>query len=116
MLESCAVLAGLDDKLDSVRDFAREVGYAFQIGDDILDVAGNSSVTGKDTGMDVDGINIVNIFVRRGVPLDEALGRARELLRRHVENALSMLSLFRLGEGYTRILTALIRSLEVRRL
>ncbi len=116
MLESCAVLAGMDDMLDRVRELAREVGYAFQIGDDILDVVGNSSVTGKDTGMDVDGINIVNIFLRRGLRPEEAVARARELLRRHVERALSMLRLFRLEEGYTRILTALIRSLEVRRL
>ncbi len=115
MLESSTVLSGLNGMRGVARELGREVGYAFQMSDDVLDVVGSPSLTGKDVGMDVDGSNIVNIFLRRGLHLDEALEKTRELIRRHIDKALELLSLFKLDERYMRILTGLISSLEVRR-
>ena len=50
---SGALLAGADqESLNRLSKFAEHFGVAFQIVDDILDVTGDSSVTGKDTGRD----------------------------------------------------------------
>ena len=50
---SGALLAGAEqESLNSLSRFAEHFGVAFQIIDDILDVTGDSSVTGKDIGRD----------------------------------------------------------------
>ncbi|WNB93593.1 farnesyl diphosphate synthase [Bacillus sp. NEB1478] len=57
MLE-CSVLAGgiaagaTDDELTYLRNYARHMGIAFQIQDDILDVTGNQEQLGKPIGSD----------------------------------------------------------------
>ncbi|MBQ9300520.1 MAG: polyprenyl synthetase family protein, partial [Clostridia bacterium] len=46
-------LAGADDALlQAGREYGRNLGVAFQIVDDILDVTGNVAVLGKHTGKD----------------------------------------------------------------
>ena len=48
-----ALLAGAEDaELEKVQKIASDVGIAFQIQDDILDVTGDASVTGKEAGSD----------------------------------------------------------------
>jgi geranylgeranyl pyrophosphate synthase len=48
-----AIAAGHDDaRSDALDRYARDVGLAFQIQDDVLDDIGDSSVTGKSTGAD----------------------------------------------------------------
>ena len=48
-----AVLAGAsDEEIDTVEKIAANVGMAFQIQDDILDVTGNEAVIGKPVGSD----------------------------------------------------------------
>ena len=49
-----AYAAGLKDgpQLEALRTFGAEIGLAFQIQDDILDVEGDSSLLGKTTGAD----------------------------------------------------------------
>jgi len=48
-----AVMAGADDPLlDAMERYARQVGLAFQIVDDILDVEGASASLGKTAGKD----------------------------------------------------------------
>jgi farnesyl diphosphate synthase len=48
-----AVLAGaIDDQLEAIERFGSELGLAFQIVDDILDVEGASSQLGKTAGKD----------------------------------------------------------------
>jgi octaprenyl-diphosphate synthase len=49
-----AFLAGVESgTIDKVGEFAFRTGLAFQIVDDILDVTGNESITGKRTGSDI---------------------------------------------------------------
>ncbi len=51
---SAAISVGADKEVeDAVARYARSLGYAFQIGDDILDYSSSSEETGKAVGMDV---------------------------------------------------------------
>ncbi len=48
-----AIMAGADDQeISIIRRAAADMGLAFQIRDDILDVTGDSATTGKTTGLD----------------------------------------------------------------
>ena len=48
-----AIMAGADDQeISIIRRAAADMGLAFQIRDDILDVTGNTAETGKTTGLD----------------------------------------------------------------
>ena len=59
-LIQCSVLlgataAGLTEgpKLDALRKFGADIGLAFQIQDDILDIEGETAVIGKSAGADI---------------------------------------------------------------
>lgn len=52
-LRSGAILGGMDEPgLQSITDYARHFGLAFQISDDILDVQGDEALIGKPVGSD----------------------------------------------------------------
>lgn len=112
---TAAHLAGADPALvDAMESCGREVGLAFQVSDDLLDVAGDPSVTGKPRGIDLrDGnpslpivlalgrdAGVAQLFGRRDLTADEVeagLARIRraevlplvaERARSHVEAAL----------------------------
>jgi geranylgeranyl diphosphate synthase type II len=54
--ESGAIMAGADDQLlSAVRQYAAQLGLAFQIIDDVLDVEGNAATLGKSAGKDAAG-------------------------------------------------------------
>ncbi|HJX29245.1 MAG TPA: polyprenyl synthetase family protein, partial [Thermoanaerobaculia bacterium] len=55
--------------------FAKNLGLAFQIADDLLDVLATPEVTGKDTGKDEKKVTFVRLL---GIPGAQAL--ANELL------------------------------------
>jgi geranylgeranyl diphosphate synthase type II len=58
--ESGGIVAGLEgDQLIPIRDFAAQVGLAYQTLDDLLDVQGTSKSTGKDVGKDADKSTLV---------------------------------------------------------
>lgn len=61
--------------LESVSRFAKNLGLAFQISDDLLDVLGTPEETGKDVGKDTGKVTFVKLL---GVPGAQAL--AAELL------------------------------------
>jgi geranylgeranyl diphosphate synthase type II len=50
-----ALLSGAgEDELKALSSYAGDVGFAFQIADDILNVEGDRKMMGKDTGSDAD--------------------------------------------------------------
>jgi len=58
--ESGGIVAGLQgDKLIPIRNFAAQVGLAYQTLDDLLDVQGTSKSIGKDVGKDADKSTLV---------------------------------------------------------
>ncbi|PIZ04500.1 MAG: hypothetical protein COY58_03910 [Gammaproteobacteria bacterium CG_4_10_14_0_8_um_filter_38_16] len=50
-----ALAAGCDDQqiLSALDEFSHQLGFAFQLQDDLLDVIGNTKNTGKNTGQDI---------------------------------------------------------------
>ena len=75
-LEAGARIAGLErDALEPLRTFGTHAGLAFQILDDLLDVVGESAVTGKDQGADLGKQTYAAIM-----SLDEAEARADQEL------------------------------------
>jgi geranylgeranyl diphosphate synthase type II len=67
--------------LEVIARFAKNLGLAFQIADDLLDVLGTPEETGKDTGKDAGKVTFVKLL---GVPGAQSL--AAELLRFAVES------------------------------
>ena len=61
--------------LEVIARFAKNLGLAFQIADDLLDVLGTPEETGKDTGKDAEKVTFVKLL---GIPGAQAL--AAELL------------------------------------
>ena len=74
--EAGAVLAGADG--GSMRDYATALGLAFQIADDILDVTGDASKTGKRVGKDADAGKATFVSL---LGLDGAKRRASALVQ-----------------------------------
>nr|WP_246407112.1 farnesyl diphosphate synthase [Geomicrobium halophilum] len=76
------------EDLTHLRKFAEEIGVAFQIKDDILDVEGDESAIGKPIGSDVDN-------KKSTYPSLLSITEAKRKLRNHIEaaeNALKSLS------------------------
>jgi len=58
-----AVLRGVSaERRTALETFARELGLAFQLADDLLDRLGNAGELGKDVGKDRDKTNVVNLL------------------------------------------------------
>ncbi len=76
-----AVLGGDGVKREALRTYGEEVGYAFQISDDILDVVGDPKRTGKPVGNDLKEGKVT-------LPLIVALGRATSEEVRFVRDVL----------------------------
>ena len=54
-LQVGAMLAGADDKsIAAIRNYGRDIGLAFQIVDDILDIVSTTEELGKDAGSDIE--------------------------------------------------------------
>ncbi len=85
-----ALIGGGDkDDLNAMEEFARYLGIAFQIKDDILDVTGNEEELGKKVGMDatLEKSTFVSIY---------GLEQAEQLLSDYTQKAIETLS--RYGE------------------
>ncbi len=81
--EAGALIAGAsDDAVRGVGEFARHLGLAFQINDDVLDVQGGADV-GKDLGKDAGMATVVSVL---------GLDGARRALEGHLESAEAALS------------------------
>lgn len=90
-LISAAVLAGGilggadENSLENLRDYAEEIGLAFQITDDILDVIGDEQELGKPVGSDVDNnkVTYVSLF---------GLEKAKILAKESIDRALEAIA------------------------
>lgn len=77
-----ALIAEVDgEKREALRSYGREIGYAFQIVDDCLDVVGDPEKTGKPLGNDLKEGKLT-------LPLLLALGDASKEERKRVQEAL----------------------------
>ena len=91
---SGAVMAGgSDDLIQAVDDYAAELGLAFQIVDDILDVEGSAAALGKTAGKDAAG-------AKPTYPALFGLARSKELARECRDRATATLQRAGLTAGW----------------
>lgn len=87
-IKAGAVCGGADkESIEIVSEYAKEIGYTFQIIDDILDVEGDSEELGKKTGSDM--LNEKTTYVTMF-----GLDGAKEKAKAHTERAISLLDRF----------------------
>jgi geranylgeranyl diphosphate synthase type II len=83
-----AYLGGADSKiLKAMEDYAENLGLAFQIADDILDVTGDEKEIGKMTGSDVNHEKPTH-------PLFHGLEQSKKRLKELTDNALDVIAPF----------------------
>lgn len=80
------LIAGENDCLPELANYAKHLGIAFQIKDDLLDVEGDSSVIGKNVGMDVE-------LNKSTYPALLGLDGAKRALESEVQQAIASLEL-----------------------
>lgn len=92
-----ALIAGDDDR--ALADYASDLGLAFQIADDILDVTGDAATTGKRTGKDAAAgkATFVSLLGLDGAQAEAArlVARAEAALAPYGENAANLRQLAR---------------------
>ncbi|MBN2420452.1 MAG: polyprenyl synthetase family protein [Deltaproteobacteria bacterium] len=84
-----AILGGGSDRdIEYLEEYGKNIGLAFQISDDILDIEGDSKEMGKQTGVDIErGKNTY--------PSVYGMERSKILLKEIIDNAIDMLSEFK---------------------
>ena len=76
-----AILAGASEELlEALTNYAKNVGLAFQITDDILDIVGNQKKLGKDIGSDLE-------LEKATYPRAVGIERSREIARKLCDSA-----------------------------
>jgi len=86
--------------LDSLRRFAKNLGLAFQITDDLLDYSGDPATTGKDAGQDRDRTTFVNLSGIEG---------ARRLVDDLIDASVASLAPFKRRAAVLRSLAEFVR-------
>lgn len=79
-LIACSVSGATPEQEKALSEYARHLGYAFQIADDYLDYAGDAAVTGKNLGADLEEGKVT-------LPLIYAMEQAGDDERRVIEEA-----------------------------
>ena len=84
--ECGAILSGADEAdVDNAREFGRNIGVAFQIVDDVLDVVGDTAILGKPAGSD-------EAMGKTTYPALLGLEKSKSLAGEYVDEALTHLS------------------------
>jgi geranylgeranyl diphosphate synthase type II len=78
---------GTDEEICSINSYGDNIGLAFQIADDILDIEGDSSLMGKNTGSDEERGKIT-------FPTVFGLDRSKKMLNDLVKSAIEAISRF----------------------
>lgn len=79
-----AYISNREDILESVREFSRNLGVAFQIVDDILDFTGDEKKLGKSVGKDREANKATYVTI---LGIEESKKRAKEYTDRAIEIA-----------------------------
>lgn len=86
----CVLAGGSEEQREAVRTYARHLGLAFQMRDDLLDVVGDQAKLGKDTGMDAvrEKSTYVSLLGPEGcaAEIEKATRSARNALAGFAEN------------------------------
>jgi len=87
-VKSGAIISGArENKLQALTTYGLNVGLAFQIADDILNVEGDRELMGKGTGSDA-------ALGKVTYPSLMGMDQAKEKLRQHIDTAINSLSIF----------------------
>jgi len=87
-VKSGAIISGArENKLQALTTYGLNVGLAFQIADDILNVEGDRELMGKGTGSDA-------ALGKVTYPSLMGMDQAKEKLRQHIDTAIDSLSIF----------------------
>jgi geranylgeranyl diphosphate synthase type II len=86
--------------VEALRAYAKNLGLAFQITDDLLDYSGDPATTGKDAGMDREKTTFVDLC---------GIDGSRRLVDELIESALDALSGFRARADVLRALAEYVR-------
>jgi geranylgeranyl diphosphate synthase, type II len=87
-IKSGAIIANTrEDKFQALVNYGINVGLAFQIADDILNVEGDRELMGKETGSDA-------VLGKVTYPSLMGMGYAKEKLQKHIDAAIASLSIF----------------------
>lgn len=89
---------GTDEQLEAAKRFADNLGLAFQIRDDILDIIGDAKKLGKAVGVDTNKNTFVQLY---------GLETCDRMVREHTEKALEYLSTFENREYMTNLASLL---------
>lgn len=96
-VESGAILAGLSgDKMKAIQHYAKHIGIAFQIQDDILDVTSTTEQLGKDAGSDESS-------EKTTYPMLLGLEEAKQQLKKHHALAHESLSFLKNDHSLLRL-------------
>ena len=101
----CVIGGASNEQIRAARDYAKAIGLAFQIVDDILDVTGDSTLLGKNVG--VDNLNDKSTYVSL-----MGLEGAKKAVRELTDEALHALTQF---DGETDYLADFAHRLAVRK-
>jgi geranylgeranyl diphosphate synthase, type II len=111
LIEASVVMGGLlgsgtDEEVQALRIYGHQIGWAFQIADDILDVEGDAAILGKAVGRDAE---LAKATYPAVVGVDVSRQRARELM----EEGIHALDVLRHDTGWLRQIASYIVSRNI---
>ena len=111
LIEASVVMGGLlgggtDAEVQALRTYGHQIGWAFQIADDILDVEGDAAILGKAVGRDA---ALAKATYPAILGVDVSRQRARELM----EEGIHALAVLRHDTGWLRQIASYIVSRNI---